>query len=87
MVNENITVKNSVSFDDYLKLRYSSSNSSANSYYSNSSDETKRTIAVSCALELIRSQISSGAGYLDTHLEDISKYADTIQKALEVNNK
>ncbi|PSV51258.1 hypothetical protein [Photobacterium sp. GB-3] len=86
MSDSNINVNNSVSFDDYLKLRHSSGK--ANSYYQDSGELTQRAIAVSCALELIRAQVSSGSGYqLDAQLRQLSTFADQIQDALKVNDQ
>ncbi|MBP2700236.1 hypothetical protein [Photobacterium lucens] len=86
MSDSNITVKNSVSFDDYLRLRFSTGK--GYSYYHGSDESAQRAIAVSCALELVRAQISSGSGYkLDGQLSQLSTFADQIQDALKVNNQ
>ena len=60
-------------------------------YASCDSAELKRHLAVSTALELIRADLSAGnqraGSWLEGHLENLSGYADTIQSALEVNDK
>ena len=86
MSDSNVIVNNSVSFNDYLKSRFV--NGKSFSYYYESEESDQRAIAVSCALELIRAQISSGSGYqLDTQLKELSTFADQIQDALKVNNQ
>ena len=86
MSDSNITVNNSVSFADYLKSQFT--NSKTYSYYHKSDELDQRAIAVSCALELIRAQVSSGSGYqLNSQLDQLSTFADQIQAALKVNNQ
>lgn len=86
MSDSNITVKNSVSFNDYLNLNYS--NIKTESCYHTSDAEAQRAMAVSCALELIRTKLSiSSATQLKTVCESLPFYADSIQEALKVNNK
>lgn len=54
--------------------------------YVNASPNNKRAIAVAAALELIQTRVgtSTYAGVLDSELNDLSSYADTIQEALKV---
>lgn len=55
-------------------------------YHASKTDASaKRMIAVRCALELIHAEASSGGENtfrIDTHLNDLSNYADLIQEAL-----
>ena len=57
-----------------------------NASYSSANKERKRSIAVAAALELIAARVSTAAtngAHLDTELENLSRYADQIQAALE----
>ena len=86
MSDVKVAVNNSVSFNDYLKVQFKD-NGTAGSFYQNAEPETQRAIAVSCALELIRAESTNVDGYrLDANMQYLSKYADTIQEALKVNN-
>ncbi|MCS0400613.1 hypothetical protein [Vibrio diabolicus] len=56
--------------------------------YMSSNDEVRRHLAVTTALELIKSDIQSGdkkgAFYLKEHLDNLEEYADVIQQALKL---
>lgn len=45
--------------------------------------EDKRLIAVTAALELIKTDAAGGNAELDKEMDNLSKYADTIQKAIK----
>lgn len=86
MSDSNITVKNSVSFNDYLNLDYSKIQ--AESSYHTANAEAQRAMAVSCALDLIRTKLSINSSIpIKSSLDSLPVYADLIQEALKVNNK
>lgn len=47
------------------------------------SHEDKRLIAVTAALDLIKSDAQGGNADLNAEMKNLSKYADSIQKALK----
>jgi hypothetical protein len=47
------------------------------------SDEDKRMIAVTAALELIKCDASGGNADLGAEIKNVAKYADHIQRALK----
>ena len=47
------------------------------------SDEDKRLIAVTAALELIRCDATGGNADLGAEIKNVGKYADQIQKAMK----
>ena len=47
------------------------------------SDEDKRLIAVTAALELIKCDASGGNADLGAEIKNVAKYADQIQRALK----
>ncbi|PSV14621.1 hypothetical protein [Photobacterium kishitanii] len=48
-------------------------------------EQAQRDVAVTTALELIRSY-SNNSLTLNSHLQNLSRYADEIQNALKLNN-
>lgn len=51
--------------------------------YDNAPADRKRLIAVACALELIKTQVSNSAyTHLGYHMDHLSSYADSIEEAL-----
>ncbi|HGY5994428.1 hypothetical protein ACETWI_09430 [Aeromonas hydrophila] len=54
--------------------------------YADASAETKRMIAVACALELVKSHVANSTfASVGAHMEKLSEYADAIEAALEVH--
>ncbi|MCG3814275.1 hypothetical protein I3260_18740 [Photobacterium damselae] len=69
-------------FNDYLKLDYSTKPTT--SYYHRAGKDTQRAIAVSCALELIQTKLSTNSSTsVKSSLECLPVYADLIQEALK----
>lgn len=84
MINEsNISI-----FLDLLRIKFDNSTASARSIYHESKDENvKRAIAVSCALELIKSEITGcEISNLEYLLDKLPHFTDIIQKSLDVKD-
>ena len=58
--------------------------------YEHASPDTKRMIAVACALELIKTQVANGNSaytHVGYHMDHLSSYADSIEDALAGTDK
>ncbi|MDO6705110.1 hypothetical protein [Photobacterium sp. 1_MG-2023] len=80
-------IKNSSCFSQLLQIQVDSRVATARSVYHITKDkEAKRTIAVACMLELIKSEVAnSEISNLEYFIEKLPHFTDVIQKSLEVN--
>lgn len=78
--------KSTFDFGEILKVqRYNDGTSISHYHHEETSDESRRAMAVACALQLIATA-SSSSGKVSSYLTHLSRYTDEIQNALKLNN-